>query len=149
MPSLSFVERYAQPPAVVFAFFRRPANVVAVAPAELPLRLIEGAEAPAVGERFAVEARRFGLARRIDTEVVALQEPARIVERQVQGPFRSWQIERRFAAVEGGTELTETVTFEPPGGMLGLMLTASAVEAELRRAYEGRQDRVSRRLGTA
>jgi ligand-binding SRPBCC domain-containing protein len=149
MPSICFVERYALPPAVVFAFFRRPANVVAVAPADLPLRLVEAPEAPAVGERFAVEVRRFGLSRRIETEVLTVEEPSRIVERQAQGPFREWVLERRFADCEGGTELTETIAYEPPGGMLGLMLTPAAVEAELRRAYEGRAGRVTAKIGPA
>jgi ligand-binding SRPBCC domain-containing protein len=149
MPSVRFVERYALPRAVVFEFFRRPANVVAVAPVELALRLIEGPEAPCVGECFAVEVRRFGLPRRIDTEVVTIEEPSRIVERQVQGPFRAWVLERSFTEVDGGTELTETITYEPPGGMLGLMLTPSAVEGELRRAYETRAERVRARLGAS
>ena len=147
MPSIFFVERYNLPPAVVFAFFRSPANVVAVAPAELALHLIEGPDLPSVGERFAVETRRFGLARRIDTEVVTSEEASRIVERQAQGPFRAWVLERRFVEIDGGTELTETIAYEPPGGMLGLMLTPAAVEGELRRAYQGRVERVISRLG--
>jgi ligand-binding SRPBCC domain-containing protein len=146
---ICFVERYPLPRAVVFAFFRKPANVVAVAPPDLPLRLIEGPESPAVGERFAVEVRRFGLTRRIDTEVMTMEEPSRIVERQAQGPFREWVLERRFVEIDDVTELTETITYEPPGGMLGLMMTPSAVEGELRRAYQGRPERVMGRLGAS
>ena len=80
MPSICFVERYALPRAAVFAFFRKPGNVVAVAPAELALRLVEGPEVPSVGERFAVEVRRVGFPRPIVTEVAANEEPSRKVE---------------------------------------------------------------------
>jgi ligand-binding SRPBCC domain-containing protein len=149
MPVVRFVERYPLSAAVLFAFFRQPANVVAVAPADLALRLVEGPESPAAGERFAVEVRRFGLPRRIETEVLTLEEPSLLIERQVEGPFREWAIERRFVECEGGTELTETVTFETPGGLLGLLLTPAAVESELTHAYEGRAERVMIRLGAA
>src|SRR4051794_40553727 len=142
MPTIRFVERYPLPPAVVFAFFRRPADVVAVAPPDAGISFVEGPDAPAVGERFSVEVRRFGLSRRIDTEVTAVEEPSLLAERQTQGPFREWTLERRFAVIDGCTELTETITFEPPGGLLGLMLTPAAVEADLTRAYEGRPGRV-------
>jgi ligand-binding SRPBCC domain-containing protein len=147
MPVVRFVERYPLAPAAVFAFFRRPANVVAVAPAGFDVRLVAGPQEPSVGQTFSVQVRRFGLSRLIETAVVTLQEPSLIVERQMQGPFRDWVVERRFAEEEGETELTETVSFQPPGGMLGLMMTASAVEAELGRAYQGRVGRVMARLG--
>jgi len=149
MPVVRFVERYPLPVAVVFAFFRRPANVIAVAPQGLDLRLVEGPEEPSVGEVFAVQVRRWGLSRRIETKVLRLEEPSLIVERQVSGPFREWGLERRFAAIDGGAELTETITYEPPGGMLGLMLTSAAIDSELARAYEKRAERVIARLGAA
>src|SRR4051794_13608697 len=106
MPVVRFVERYPLPPAAVFAFFRRPANVVAVAPDGLDLRLAAGPEEPSAGQTFSVQARRFGLSRLIETLVVTLEEPSLIAERQVQGPFRAWTLERRFAERDGGTELT-------------------------------------------
>jgi ligand-binding SRPBCC domain-containing protein len=149
MAVIRFVERYPLPVAVVFAFFRRPANVVAVAPEGLDLRLVEGPQEPSAGAVFAVQVRRWGLSRRIETQVVMLEEPSLLVERQVSGPFREWVLERRFVPIDGGTELTETITYEPPGGMLGLMMTPSAVESELARAYQGRAERVMARLGAA
>lgn len=142
MPTVRFVERYPLPVGEAFAFFRRPADVTAVAPAGAGLTFVGGPDAPAVGERYAVEVRRFGMARVIETEVVAVAEPTALAERQADGPFRSWSLTRQFAPAEGGTELTETIDFEPPGGLLGLMLTAAAVEAELAQAYEGRPARV-------
>jgi len=149
MPIIRFVERYPLPPASVFAFFRRPANVIAVAPAWLGLRLVDGPEEPSAGQRFAVQVRSWGLSKRIETEVVTLEEPSLLVERQVDGPFRRWVLERRLVPTDGGTELTETITYDPPGGMLGLFLTPAAVEAELTRAYEGRAERVIRVIGAA
>lgn len=149
MPTVRFTERYAQPRGIIFAFFRGPANVLAVAPDDLAVKLIEGPDVVSVGDRYAVQVRRFGLSRRIDTEVTHLDEPSLLIEQQTEGPFRAWRLERRFAEADGGTELTETITYETPGGLLGLTLTPAVVERELARAYDGRADRVTRRLAEA
>lgn len=142
MPTVEIVERYQLPASAVFAFFLKPANVLAVAPEGSGLRLVEGPDEVAVGSTFTVEARRWGLSRRIVTEVVELVRGVRIVEEQRGGPFAAWRLERHFKAAEGGCELREVVTFEPPGGLLGLTLTAARIEGELRAAYEGRPARV-------
>jgi ligand-binding SRPBCC domain-containing protein len=142
VPSVEIVETYPLPVSALFAFFLRPANLLAVAPEDSGLRLVEGPDMVAVGARFTVSVRRWGLSRHIVTEVVELAPDERVVEEQRDGPFASWRLERHFRLAEGGCELREVVTFEPPGGLLGLMLTAARIDAELRSAYEGRRERV-------
>jgi ligand-binding SRPBCC domain-containing protein len=144
MPTVRFVERYLLSRPVVFAFFRRPANVVAVAPPGLVVRLVEGPDEVTAGAQFTVEVRRWGLTQRMVTAVTALEEPARIVEEQRQGPFRRWRLERVLTETAGHTELVETIDFEPPGGLLGLAVTPAVVERELAHAYA---ERVARVLG--
>jgi ligand-binding SRPBCC domain-containing protein len=147
MPAVRFVERYSLSRSLLFAFFRRPANVVAVAPPGLGLRLVEGPDAVTAGVKFTVELLRWGLAQQIVTAVVEVEEPVRIVEEQRRGPFRRWRLERALAEVAGQTELVETIEYDPPGGLLGLTLTAAVVEAELAQAYSGRVARVLARVG--
>ncbi len=149
MTTLRFVERYALPRAVLFAFFRRPGNVVAVAPPELSLRLVEGPDEVSVGDRFTVAVRRWGLTQQIVTEVTELEEPARIVEEQRQGPFRRWVLRREFVERGNETELVERIDYEHPGGLLGLTVTQAFVAGELTRAYAGRAERVGERLRSA
>jgi ligand-binding SRPBCC domain-containing protein len=84
------------------------------------------------------------------TEVVVLEEGQRIVEEQRQGPFRAWRHERRFTALSAGeTEVSERIDYEPPGGLLGLVLTAARIEADLERAYRERLGRITAMLGGA
>jgi ligand-binding SRPBCC domain-containing protein len=146
MPTLRFVERYPLPRSVLFAFFRSPANVIAVAPPGLQLRLVEGPDVVSVGARFVVEVRRWGIAQRIGTVVTELEEPARIVEEQSEGPFRRWALQRCFIEMGEETELVETIDYEPPGGLLGLMVTPAAVEKELAQAYADRLQRTLARI---
>src|SRR4051812_8857737 len=118
MPSFQVVEAYPLAAARLFAFFARPANVLAVAPPSSGLRLIEAPEAMGPGETFTVAVRRWGLSRTIVTEVVGWEADALVVEEQRRGPFAKWRLERRFRAVsEAESELTESIEYEPPGGL--------------------------------
>jgi ligand-binding SRPBCC domain-containing protein len=146
LPTFNASQRFAFPLGIVFDFFRRPANVVSVAPPELSLNLIEAPELIEAGSRIVVEVRRWGISQRIVTEVVEFVENQRIVEEQRLGPIRAWRHVRYFAESDGGTEVAEKITFEPPGGMLGLTLTAGRIEEELRIAFAHREERINERL---
>ena len=54
-----------------------------------------------------------------------------IVAEQVEGPTQSWHHTQRIAATSGGCSLTDSITFEPPGGVLGFMVTEDAIAASL------------------
>lgn len=132
---------------VLFEFLRRPANVVAVAPPSFRLGLVQGPEVLALGDQVRVRSRRYGIATEVTMEVVELVVPESIVEVQRQGPFRHWKHRRDFVVVEEAlTELRETIEYEPPGGLLGLTLTAARIEADLREAFEWRQPQILARL---
>jgi ligand-binding SRPBCC domain-containing protein len=145
MPVFETTQRFGFGRAEVFDFFARPANVVAVSPPGLTL--VEGPARLEQGSRVTVSVRRFGLTTTVVTEVVELVEGERIVEVQRQGPLRAWRHERVFQAVsEVETELREQVEYEPPGGILGLTLTAKRIEADLEEAYTSRYARVLKLL---
>src|SRR5262249_126596 len=119
------------PVAVVFDFFRRPANIVAVSPDWLRLELLEAPAVVEVGSLIHVRTRRWGLARVIVTEVTALENERRIVERQRDGPFRAGEHVREFTGCDEGCEVRERIDVQTPGGMLGLILTPASVQQEL------------------
>ena len=66
-----------------------------------------------------------------------------LIEEQRAGPFRQWKHEYRFEACgENNTQLTDEVTFEPPGGMLGLIVTTAFVQRELTAFFHFRNRRL-------
>ena len=139
MPSFETSDFYPQPLERVFDFFRRPANLTRAAPAELNLEVVEAPEVLEVGSRVVVQVRRWGFTQRIATAVTALQPNAVLVQEQCEGPFHKWMQSQRFQAVpESGTEVTFTIDYEPPGGMLGMFLTAAKIEEDLGRLSEYR-----------
>jgi ligand-binding SRPBCC domain-containing protein len=146
MPRFVSEQTWAFPVGEVFAFFRRPANLAAVAPPGLRLQVVEGPAEVSAGSRVTFRARRWGLPQRVVTEVTRLEEGALLVEEQREGPFRRWVVTRRFEPVPGGTRVTEEVEYEPPGGLLGRALSEDAVGEELRRAFAHREGKVAEAL---
>ncbi len=130
----------ARPVEEVFEFFSRPENLGRVSPPEMQMR-VEGPELLNLGARLTLTGRRWGVTQRVVSEITVFEPGARLADEQREGPFRRWVHAHEFEAVPGGTRVTERVEFEPPGGVLGLVMTAAVVERELRDvfAYRSRQ----------
>jgi ligand-binding SRPBCC domain-containing protein len=131
----------------VFDFFRRPANLLRVTPPDMNLRLVEAPEVIQLGSRISLEARRYGVAQKLVSEVTSLEPPLRLVDVQRQGPFRKWVQTQRFETVAGGTQVTFHIEYEPPGGMLGFVMTAASIEKELRALFDYRARKLLELLG--
>lgn len=136
------------PVGVVFSFFRTPANLQLLAPPELQLELIAAPPRLELGSRLELKGRRWGVPQRTALEVTALEMGKLLIEEQRAGPFRHWKQVHRFEPLgDNATRLSDEVTFEPPGGMLGLLVTATFVERELTAFYEHRNRRLLELLG--
>src|SRR5262249_40299477 len=105
-------------------------------------------EALAVGARLVVRVRRWGVSRQVASAITELEAPRRIVEEQTDGPFRAWRHAQELRPTATGTLLRDVIDYEPPGGMLGLLMTAGAIEADLERAFAWRTERLRERLGS-
>src|SRR5262249_41163054 len=134
-------------PDEVFDFFVRPANLLAASPPELHLRLDEAPERLCLGARVVVRGRRWGVPHRAVTEVTLFEPGVVFVEEQRDGPFRRWVPTPRFEGAGGGGRVPDRIDFEPPGGILGLTVTAGFVPRDLEWAFEYRKKRLSEMLG--
>lgn len=147
MPVFRVVQHFPHPRERLFAFFLHPADVAALAPPALGLRLLEAPPLLSVGARVVAQVRRWGLAARLVSEVVQLQAPELLVEQTRQGPLPRWQHTRRFTAQSPEeTELTEEIDYAVPTGLLGLTLTQAVIEQELADAYAHRYPLLLQRL---
>lgn len=138
MPLFESVQTLPRPVGDVFEFFRRPANLVQVTPPEMHLRLVEGPELLKLGARFVVQGKRWGVSQRIVSEVTAFEPEVRFVDEQREGPFRKWIHSHRFESIEGTTRVHDVIEFEPPGGLLGLVVTAKMIERDLKWVFDYR-----------
>jgi ligand-binding SRPBCC domain-containing protein len=136
--SLTTTLRLGFPLPLVFDFFCRPVQRIALALPELRLRLVEGPECLEMGSRLVVEGRSYGLTRRMVSEITGFELNRLLIETQRDGPFLSWEHRQDFASEEAATCLTDTILFECPGGMLGLILKPERVESTVRAGFEYR-----------
>jgi len=148
MPKFEDSVAYPRPLAEVFDFFRRTANLVLITPPELHMRLVEGPVLIEKGSRIVLQGRRWGVPQRLVSEIVAFELNRAFVDEQRQGPFRSWRHTHSFAEVPNGTQVTDVVEYQPPGGMLGFIVTPALVERDLKWIFGFRNEKVKELLGT-
>ena len=130
----------------VFALLSRPANLIALAPPEMHLTIESGPEELHLGAMLTLRGRRWGMPHVITTEVVQFDPPTRLVDEQRKGPFKHWIHTLELETVAEGVCLRETIEFEPPGGMLGLMVTTERILRDLQFVSEHRKEKLTELL---
>ena len=128
---------------VVRQFLVDPRRRPELSPPEWELTLIDGPSILALGSTLRWRLRRAGLTQHLVTEITCL-EPNRIVEAQRQGPLGRWIHTTRFEPTDIGTRVIDEIDFAPPGGLLGLALTAARIEADLAASFAVRDRRLRR-----
>jgi ligand-binding SRPBCC domain-containing protein len=108
-----------RPLAEVFPFFAAARNLGAITPPWLRFEVLtpEPIEMR-VGALVDYRLRWHGLPLPWRTEISAWEPPHRFVDRQLRGPYRLWVHEHRFAERDGGTLVSDRVTYAVPGGAL-------------------------------
>jgi ligand-binding SRPBCC domain-containing protein len=134
-------------PAEVFDFLARPANLIAVTPPDLNMRLVEGPERLSLGAQVVLQTRRWGFAQRIVSKITAFEPDHLMTDEQIEGPFKKWAHSHVLEEAPGGTRMTDRVEFEAPGGMLGLVFTQDAIEGELEELFEYRTQKFEELFG--
>lgn len=135
------------PVEAVFAFHLDPANLVRIAPAGTRSRLLSCTGTPIqVGSRVVVQSVQAGIPVQIEAEVVTLDPPNLLEDRQVRGPFAWWTHRHTFEEIPGGTRLTDEVDYALPMGALGGFVMGRTVERELKANFEHRQSETRRLL---
>ncbi len=146
MAHFEYVTHLAAPPEVIFDFLCNPANLIEVTPAEYRARLVSGPDRLHLGARVVLEMRRFGVKQRIESEIVALELNKLLADEQRSGPFARWRHTHVLEPEVDGTKMTDTVDYEPPGGMLGQLLAGPLIEKELREMFAYRAGRFAELL---
>jgi ligand-binding SRPBCC domain-containing protein len=147
MPVFERSQVVPRPVEEVFAFFRDPTNLVKVSPPELRMKMVEGPPQLELGSRLVFQAWRWGLPQRVASEVTAFDPTSGWTDAQVQGPFGKFVHTHRFEAVTGGTRVTDHIEYEPPRGLLGLVVTAAWIEGDLQWVFEHRAKKLAELFG--
>lgn len=138
MPTFQAAADFPVPPSALFDLLVQPALVTRLMPPELQPRLLEGPERVSLGDRLRIETRYMGVRQTLTLRIIGFELDRLLTDEQIDGPFRSFRQERRLTPTAGGVQLSETIDYEPPGGMLGFLLTPARIERNLADMYSHR-----------
>jgi ligand-binding SRPBCC domain-containing protein len=129
----------------VFAFFADASNLGRVTPPWLRFR-IDTPPPIAMGPGTIIEyrLRLRGVPIHWRTEITEWDPPHRFVDEQRRGPYRWWMHAHTFTPGPDGTEMEDTVDYEPRGGAL---VHAVFVAPHLRSIFEYRHAALRDALG--
>ncbi len=128
-------------------FLGATANIPKIADPELEMKVLEAPEFITAGAEIELRVSAYGFKQRMKQRYTEVTETV-IVAEQIEGPTRTW-IHRQSVSVHegGGSLLTDIIDFEPPGGMLGFVMTADKIIETLGEGMEFRYETLSDILG--
>lgn len=135
------------PPERAFEAAIRPDVLLRISPPEMRLQFVEAPPAfePETEFRFSVQ--MYGPAQHITHRIREFDRPLRFVEEQIEGPLRLWIHEHEFQLQADGTVLViDRITFEPPGGFIGMLITPTRISDGLERGFDHRHRMLKRLL---
>lgn len=125
-------------PESLFDFLVQPENLIKVSPPELQVRLVEAPVRIELGSRITIVGKRWGVSQRMTTEVIGFDLGRLLTDEQREGPFRSFRHSRIIESAGAGVRLIEKIDFEPPGGLVGMLMTPSRIREGLAEVSEYR-----------
>ena len=125
-------------PSALRAFLGRPANLPQISNPDLELEVLSAPELVTEGERIEFRITAYGFKQRATHEYIQVSD-LMIVESQIDGPLRAWKHSQKIEIAGGNhCRLVDDVSFEPPGGMLGYLLTEVRIRESLEEGMDFR-----------
>lgn len=135
------------PPEVLFDFLLRPEKVMALNPPEMNVTLVDAPDIVSEGSRIRFQVEAFGFKQQMVHEVINIERPAGFLVREVEGILKKYEhIHLIESQPGGGTILFERVVYEPPGGMVGFLLTETRVREGLEKNFGHRHRELRQQL---
>jgi ligand-binding SRPBCC domain-containing protein len=133
-----------------FDFLTKTANLLHLVPDELRLSVINAPPQLALGSRMEFQILAFGPPQNVTYEITDYSRPDRFTETQVKGLLSRYVHTHLLLAQSNDTVLiTDRIEFEPPGGLMGFMLTADRLRTTLDRGLSHRHTALKRLLENA
>jgi len=124
-------------------FLGRTANLPQISDPELKLEILSAPEIVTVGQKIEFRITAYGFKQRATHEYITVED-LQIIEDQIDGPLRAWKHSQQIEIVAAAQcRLTDRIEFQPPGGMLGYLLTEAKVLDSIQDGMQIRYDALS------
>ena len=131
----------------VFEFLTRPVNLQKISPPEVQLSYVQAPEVISLGSKLVFKIHVYGQVQQFEHEIIEFEQPFRFRERAVVTPMKSWIQDYILEPGENGAvTLLNRIEFEPPGGLLGFILTEDRILANLEDGHHHRKTALQKAL---
>jgi ligand-binding SRPBCC domain-containing protein len=135
-----------RPIAGVFEFFADAQNLEKITPDWIKFSILSPCPIEMrVGALIQYRLKVRGFPLRWLTEITAWEPPYRFVDEQRRGPYRLWVHEHRFSSSNGGTLMTDDVTYAVWGGAL---IDRLFVRSDVKRIFDFRHEKIKEMFGS-
>ncbi len=134
----------------LWEFLCQPGNLSEITPSEMGFRVTSPVNSGVMysGQIITYKVMPFkGIRVNWVTEISHLREGWYFVDEQRFGPYRFWHHKHFLEEVEGGTCMSDLVTYKMPLGWIGRIMNLLLVRRKLRQIFEYRQRVLEDRFG--
>lgn len=125
----------------VFTFFERPENLAKLTPPSLGFQILTPSPIEMkAGSLIDYTVRVLGMSLRWTTLITDYDPPHQFVDVQLKGPYSFWHHTHQFEKADGGTQMTDTVRYAMPFGILGRVAHRLFVTRQLQRIFRYRSE---------
>lgn len=131
-------------------FLGQTSNLLITSDPDLDLEILSAPEVIAEGERIEFRISAYGFKQRMEHQYVRVSE-TEIVAEQIEGPARAWKHTQVVQAGEAPAkcQLVDRIEFEPPGGMLGFVMTEDMIRQSISDGMEFRYEALQQAFDNA
>jgi ligand-binding SRPBCC domain-containing protein len=81
------------------------------------------------------------------TEISQVKELEYFVDEQRIGPYKMWHHQHKIEPIEGGTLMTDIVTYQTPFGILGALANTLFIKKQLKQIFDYRNTALEKQFG--
>ncbi|MCC5917186.1 MAG: SRPBCC family protein [Cryomorphaceae bacterium] len=139
----------AEPLETVWNFFSQPKNLQKITPSEMGFETVnEMPDTMYAGMMIHHKVRPIaGIKLNWITEISHLEPLRYFVDEQRFGPFAMWHHEHHFAAENGGTTITDIISYKLPLGKFGALFHSVLVKPKIKAIFAFRKEKVELLFG--
>jgi ligand-binding SRPBCC domain-containing protein len=127
----------------LFEFMIQPKHLKQIAPPEMGLRFLEAPEIFQLGDTFKFAVQTMGQLQTITHRISVFETPHLYVEELIEGPLPRWIHTHSFMPLSGEQTLVkDVIEFDPPGGLIGLLMTESRILDHLEDGFHHRHQQL-------
>lgn len=125
----------------LFDFLVNTANLQKIAPPEMQFVFVNPPPVIQLGSRLTCKAQAYGMVQQLTYEIVEFSKPNQFREKMVEGPLKQWLHDYIVEphSSEGLVTLVNRINFEPPGGVMGFIVTSDKILDALDDGFEFRR----------